>query len=66
MGSVKVVEWPPFEKELLPWLTMTRMFSLYHVYIFHFGFDERIFVVIVPVHHYAKHAFAIYSNISRL
>ena len=47
---VKVAEWPPFWKYLLPQFTIRSLCIMFVVLvIFHFGFDDRILVLVVPV-----------------
>ena len=46
LSSVRVSERPPFGKELLSWLTAS---SLCNLVISHFGFKDRILVLIAPV-----------------
>ena len=44
-------EWPPFEKELLTWLTICSLciMSVCNFSYFPFGFEGRIWVLITPV-----------------
>ena len=51
VSSVKVVEWPPFWKELLTRLTVFSLYICIFVIldISYFGFGGRILVPIVPV-----------------
>ena len=44
LGSVKVAEWPPFGKELLPRLTICsrRIRFICCLVISYFGFEDRI------------------------
>ena len=53
LSSVDVSKWPPFRKELLIRLTVYSLCNMYSLcVIYHFGFEDRIFVLIVlaPCH----------------